>query len=157
VTNKATTFIIDSSTPKWIDGKTVSFGGGMVWVGDRDPGMIYRFDPKTERVTLRRRVATSVDAIAFGDHSLWVIDAANQEVTRLTREPVGAGGHVWVAVEFAHRTVLAVPPGSIGVTASANNKLRRTPSEPHLSDAGTEIRSVSVGRYPRTVAVDPDS
>jgi len=86
-----------------------------------------------------------------------VIDAANQEVIRLNPETLRPTGHVQDTDEFAQLTAIAVAPGYIWVTDSANNKLLRIPNEPHLSDAGTEIRSVSVGRYPRTVAVDPDS
>ena len=114
----------------------IADGGGSVWVlGDPANRLLWRIDPKHDRLSATIHLPFVPAAIAVGDGSVWVtgqlddtiarIDPATNLIVktiRVGREPLGVAvgnGAVWVA-NTIDQTVTRVDPATDRVTKTIN-------------------------------------
>jgi YVTN family beta-propeller protein len=114
-------------TPGVEDYSRVAVGEGSAWVS-ADRGLVYRIDPKTNRVSAMIRTGSYAGAVAVGGGSVWVtssehsagnvvqIDPATNRVVRSIHvglSPVGilyAAGSVWVSTNEAPYALWRIDP-----------------------------------------------
>ena len=61
----------------------LAFGGGSVWVANRDDGTISRIDPQANAVRATIPVGRSADGVAVAGGTVWAISSADETLTRI--------------------------------------------------------------------------
>jgi streptogramin lyase len=126
----------------------VAVGGGRVWVGDPEHGLVSALDPATGRAAgAPARVGSGTAGLAVGEGSLWVL---NWDRDLVTRVDLGPRRRVSAAVPAGRDAFdLAVGAGAVWVT-------NRTPGTVTRIDARSGRPSgspVRVGDSPKGIAV----
>jgi streptogramin lyase len=146
-------FRIDPATEKVVDQIQIRFnlgiGGcyviaspGAAWVATQ-PGVIVRVDTGSDRAGQPRKVASSILAMTYGFHALWVLDDAEGVVVKLdprTGKPIGR-----FAVGGNPRT-MAVGLGSIWVGDSTGTVSKIDP------ESGAVTGPIRVGAGPTSIS-----
>jgi YVTN family beta-propeller protein len=122
-----------------------SYARGIVAVGESDVWVAYgdstvaRIDPHSLRVLLTTFAGNSPTAIAFGNGSLWVVNAENSDVTRFNPPTYGPAATITVG---RHPSGVAVGGGGVWVTATNDNAVFR------IDPSSNSVTSIPVGRAP---------
>jgi DNA-binding SARP family transcriptional activator/ABC-type branched-subunit amino acid transport system substrate-binding protein len=140
-----------TATIAGVRARAIAAGGGSVWALAGD-GAVRRIDARTNEVLARGRVsATSVASIAAGRDGAWISAPADGTVWRAV--PGRGDGLVMHTVR--------VPTGMTDIAYGAGalwgvNPLRGTLTQIDV-DGGSVVRAISVGDFPRGVAVGAEA
>ena len=131
----------------------MAVGEGGVWLPDLGRSMIYKIDPKTDRVVkeipadlVGGRGTSGKDAIAVGEGAVWAI-TSNNELRRYSAE----NGTQEATVSLPSRSSgVIVAFGSVWITGTGNDELYRVdPTTNRIAatiDLHSDPRSLAGGR-----------
>ena len=74
---------IVGSTAVGSGASALAFGGGSVWVANRDDGTISRINPQSGKVNTTIRIGRSADGVAVAGGAVWAISSADETLTRI--------------------------------------------------------------------------
>jgi YVTN family beta-propeller protein len=122
----------------------VAIGDGSVWVG-RGYGTVARVDPVTGDV-VTATVGNNPTAIAVGAGGVWVVDDADNTLTRI--DPSSASAVTSTTPVGRGPSAVAAEAGAVWVANTQDDAVARV--DP---DSGSVVRTIRVGRRPTGIAV----
>ena len=128
--------------PFWASGMAVGEGG--IWVPDLERSMIYKIDPKMDRIVkeipadlVGGRGPGGKYAIAVGEGAVWAI-ASNNELIRYS---AGSGSQEATISLPSRSSGVIVAFGSVWITGTGNDELYRVDPTTNQIAATIELRS----------------
>ena len=117
---------------------------GSVWVAFGDSS-VSRIDPASRRVVATLYAGNTPSAVAYGNGSVWVTNAADSNVTRINPLTNGRAFGPDLTVGLSPAGV-AVGGGAVWVTDTAGNSVSR------IEPTSEAVTSLPVGRAPAGIA-----